>query len=503
MSDPNETSWSPALNDAHFPKLDTDLSCDVVIVGVGITGINAAYLLQQAGKSVVVLEQGQVSTGTTRDSTGFLNNEQDIYYKDFQKKHNTEDIRMFWQKGAEAINFIEQTIQNEAIDCGFTRVPLYLYSKNVEDAQELSDEYEALQDSGFPVEFNDCRRCLGFETFGHLIYADQAKFDPVQYVVQLSQKLDRSRCRIFENTLVETVENNEGKCITKTKDGITVTSDFAIIATHTPITSSISISSLKLIPYLSYVIEARIPKGAIAEALYIDNDVPYHYLRIDTLEGEEQDRLIFGGEDNEVSEESDANEKFSALEDELRRLFPDLQYELTKKWSGMFFDPVDGLPLIGKTEGNIIVCTGYSGNGLVNGTVAAMMSCEIISGQKPPLEELLNPDRMMVSKQSIKQGLFSAKQLVQKYLPGKNSKNPNDVLPDTGEIVSLNGKKVAVYKDHNGTVTKLSPACTHLGCEVGWDDKTKLWTCPCHGSRFSPKGEVKNGPAVKPLETLE
>ncbi len=44
--------------------------------------------------------------------------------------------------------------------------------------------------------------------------------------------------------------------------------------------------------------------------------------------------------------------------------------------------------------------------------------------------------------------------------------------------------------------------CTHMGCIVNYDDKNKLFECPCHGSVFNLKGERLKGPARKPLKQL-
>ena len=60
--------WLESVSLPRFPKLDRDAGADVVIVGGGITGLTAAYLLATAGKSVVVLERdrcAQVDTGHT------------------------------------------------------------------------------------------------------------------------------------------------------------------------------------------------------------------------------------------------------------------------------------------------------------------------------------------------------------------------------------------------------------------------------------------------------
>ena len=68
-----------------------------------------------------------------------------------------------------------------------------------------------------------------------------------------------------------------------------------------------------------------------------------------------------------------------------------------------------------------------------------------------------------------------------------------------GGIVSVDGAKVAVYRNDDGELIAISAKCTHLGCTVGWNSAEKTWDCPCHGSRYHPTGEVLNGPAAKPL----
>ena len=42
--------------------------------------------------------------------------------------------------------------------------------------------------------------------------------------------------------------------------------------------------------------------------------------------------------------------------------------------------------------------------------------------------------------------------------------------------------------------------CTHLGCSVPWSEAEGQFHCPCHGSLFTPSGEVTGGPAPRPLD---
>jgi nucleotide-binding universal stress UspA family protein/nitrite reductase/ring-hydroxylating ferredoxin subunit len=78
-----------------------------------------------------------------------------------------------------------------------------------------------------------------------------------------------------------------------------------------------------------------------------------------------------------------------------------------------------------------------------------------------------------------------------------------EIAPGEGGIVATGDHKVAVYRDPSGVVHALSATCTHMGCTVKWNPAGKTFDCPCHGSRFSPTGEVVNGPAGRPLEPTD
>ena len=77
-----------------------------------------------------------------------------------------------------------------------------------------------------------------------------------------------------------------------------------------------------------------------------------------------------------------------------------------------------------------------------------------------------------------------------------------DLAPGDGKIVDLGGEKVAAFRDADGTVTAVSPYCTHLRCIVSFDNASGEWHCPCHGSRFATDGRVLGGPAKRPLQAL-
>jgi Rieske Fe-S protein len=78
-----------------------------------------------------------------------------------------------------------------------------------------------------------------------------------------------------------------------------------------------------------------------------------------------------------------------------------------------------------------------------------------------------------------------------------------DLQNNEGTVITEeNGQPVAIYKDEQGKIHKLSPICTHKGCTVNWNNQTKEWICPCHGATFTPDGHVTSGPAQKDLTEI-
>ena len=84
-----------------------------------------------------------------------------------------------------------------------------------------------------------------------------------------------------------------------------------------------------------------------------------------------------------------------------------------------------------------------------------------------------------------------------------------------GTVQDLNDKGIILDKQNaakpvlivrnpdNMNLSAVNPTCTHQGCTVEWKTDTKIFACPCHGSKFSSDGKVLTSPAKKPLESFE
>jgi Rieske Fe-S protein len=162
----------------------------------------------------------------------------------------------------------------------------------------------------------------------------------------------------------------------------------------------------------------------------------------------------------------------------------------------------DGLPYIGKVSDHQYVATGFSGNGLTFGTASAIIISDAICDRQNPWAELFDPERSAIRRgvwDYLKENADYPYYLIRDRFAGTEGRSLRSVRPGQGRIIEYQGATVAAYRDANGKLTLRSATCTHMGCRVAWNEGARTWDCPCHGSRFTPEGDVLSGPAEAPL----
>jgi nitrite reductase/ring-hydroxylating ferredoxin subunit len=279
-----------------------------------------------------------------------------------------------------------------------------------------------------------------------------------------------------------------------------VTAAEVIVATNAPISTRVLLHT-KLAAYRSYAVAVEMPMGF--DGLYWDLADPYHYLRYQQVD--DRSYLIAGGEDHKVGELEDTTEPFRRLEEYVRSHFKRSPAAADLRWSGQIVEPADGLPYVGTNPGSnhLRVATGYSGNGITQGTLAALILSDQINGEKTRWDDLLDATRfkpLASARAYVAENLTFPKQLLKDRLPHAGLEALAGIAAGEGQVLSLDGQRLAVYRNFNGELGAVAAVCTHLGCQVQWNTAEKSWDCPCHGSRFDPHGRVLNGPAVAALE---
>lgn len=76
---------------------------------------------------------------------------------------------------------------------------------------------------------------------------------------------------------------------------------------------------------------------------------------------------------------------------------------------------------------------------------------------------------------------------------------PHDQFP-TGSVTPVEKGRFYVVRLEDGGFLAIYRRCTHLGCAVPFEQASQEFVCPCHASAFTMEGDVKNPPAVRPLD---
>lgn len=288
-----------------------------------------------------------------------------------------------------------------------------------------------------------------------------------------------------------------------TSHGPVVTADHVVVTTNTPINDTVTMHT-KQSPWRTYVAGFRVPQGSVERGLYWDTEDPYHYVRLQPMNG--YDVLVSGGEDHKTAMANDPDVRYAKIERRTRERFPMCE-KMEFHWSGQYMEPIDFLAYTGRNptgDHNVYIHTGDSGMGMTHGTIAGILLTDLIVGRPNPWEKLYDPARFTAKAA----GTFAKDQAsvmaqYRDYVTPGDVTDVSHIPPGQGAVMRRGLTKVAVYKDENDKLHTCSAVCPHLGCVVRWNYAEGSWDCPCHGSRFDPYGKVIDGPANSGLPAVE
>ena len=492
--------WNAHSETTPFKKLDHNIEVDVAIIGGGITGITTAQLLKKSGLKIAVLEAKEVGRGTSGHSTGNLYVITDQLLSPIKKKYDTEVLNTVIRARSEAFSLIERNVREYTIDCDYKTQSMYVFEDTT--TAKIEDEITTAVGAGLlineisslplPIEFQ-----RGMEIPG------QATFNPLLYVQGLARHVDGDNCSIYENTEVREIKEEKGE-VTLTTTGGTVIARHVLHATHTPKGIEVQYHTV-LGPYREYGIAVKLEDASLyPEGIYWTYQNKEKY-SIRTYERKGEKFLLCIGKPHKVGQAEDNEEYIRKLINFVGGHFR-IQ-EVVYKWGGQHYKPADLLPYIGKksSASRQYVATGFSTDGLIYGSLSAQLISAEILGKGTLYDGIFKASRhqpLKAAKEFIKENTDVAVEFV-KGLFTAEIKEMEAVLPGEAKIIVKDNHKIAVHRDHDGVLTATSAICTHMGCQVYFNNAEETWDCPCHGSRFSKTGEVIEGPALRPLKRLD
>ena len=422
--------WLDTVKMPVFPQLRKDIKTDVLIIGGGIAGILTAYYLHQKGVKYILVEKDTICSHTTGNTTAKITFQHGLIYHKILKSWGFNTAKMYLEANKLALKSYNELCEN--INCDHQVKDNYVYT--LDNRKKLEDEYYALDKIGYNAQLCEYTS-LPFKTLGAIKFTNQAQFNPLKFISQISKSLN-----IYEQTFVKEMVGN-----TAITNNGKINADKIIVATHFPFINKHGSYFLKLYQHRSYVI--ALENANKLNGMYVDENKKGHSFR------NQGDFLLIGGGSHRTG-------KNGGNWNELRA-FADIYYpNLNEKyhWSTQDCMSLDSIPYIGhysKNTTNLYTACGFNKWGMTGAMVSAIILSDMVTGVKNDFAEIFNPSRNIIKPQLFINGFEATKNLL--------------------------------------TIT--NKRCPHLGCGLKWNPAEHSWDCPCHGSRFSEKGKIIDNPA--------
>lgn len=430
--------------------LMADMEVPVVVIGAGMAGILTAYYLKQEGIRAVVLEADRVGSGQTKNTTAKITSQHNLVYSRLIRTFGRQMAEHYASANEAAIEAYERLIQEKGIDCDFVRCPAYLYSQT--ETEPLKREMEAAKLLGIKASFEtDCE--LPFPVAGVTRFEQQARFHPLKFLTEMAREVE-----VYEQTKVMKVEGRR----VETDKG-TVTAEHIVFASHYPFINVPGYYFARMYQERSYVM--ALEGAQRLEGMYLGIDQGGLSFR------SSGDLLLFGGESHRTGMSQVDKEgrecRYGMLRSKSEKIYPGCRE--VSRWSAQDCITLDGLPYIGRFSKHRLcwyVATGFGKWGMTSAMAGAHILTALITGRYFPEADIFSPDRrftVQAAKKLAIHGAYTAKGLLKHLLPSGK-----------GRII---------------------PNCPHMGCRLEWNSEEESYDCPCHGSRFDPKGHLIDGPA--------
>ena len=372
---------------ANFPSLQRDVSCDVVVIGGGITGALVAFHLAEAGVKTLVLDKRDIGTGSTSGSTALLQYEIDVPLSVLIEKVGPAAATRSYELCRASIGKLESLAARLRIDCAFERKPSLFLARHKCEIAGFQQEFQLRRKMGIELEFYDApaiRSHFPFSRPAALFSKDGGQVDPHRLAHGLLASGKRAGLEVCDRTEMARLEQTRRGVRLTTRNGFKVNARRAVIAAGFESKALLKGDAGSLKSTYALISEP-LPKISRwhQQCLIWESGSPYLYLRTTT-----GGRVIVGGEDenfvNGKRRDALISQKTRTLVKKFGRLFPDVPLEVAYAWAGTFGETKDGLAYIGVHPRfpHAYFTLGYGGNGITFSLIAAEIIRDGFLGRK-------------------------------------------------------------------------------------------------------------------------
>lgn len=383
---------TPRIRVRHRARL-THETCDVAIVGAGISGALAALKLAESGHDVVIVDRRPPCRGSTLASTAMIQFELDTTLSDLAGKIGPRGAERAYLRSFRALRTLERLIARLDLSCGWkNRRALYL-AGDQHGSRALKAEAEYRAKIGLPSEYLDGKAladAYGIERTGAILSDGAAEVNPVQLAAGCLREAQRNGARIYSPCDVTHIHSHAKGVDLEVAEGAIISARRAVFATGYEVIDGLPRDKFDIISTWALATKP-IPADAFwpGRCLIWEASDPYLYMR-----ATHDNRILAGGEDSGLN---DAERRDAAIPNKSKRLLakiadllPGRRLEIDYAWAGAFADSPTGLPSIAPVPdiANCFAILGCGGNGITFSVIAAEVAAAWVEGKRDPDADL-------------------------------------------------------------------------------------------------------------------
>ena len=386
--------WDETCAAPDRPTQQGDAQADVVIIGGGFTGLNAALHLAQVGVGATVLEAERVGFGASGRNGGFCCLGGGMLDDATLDRKFGREERLAWRQAEKAaIGQVEDFITTRDVDVdrhsqGETQLAhrprdfdemrgkLDYYAENYGVSARLTEKAD-LASEGLSA---------GFE--GAITVPIGFGLNPRKYLAALAQAAGEAGATIYHNSPALNVTRREGAFDVTTPKGC-IRAERVIIATN-------GYSSEDLPPWLaarymptqsSVIVTRPMTEAELAAQGWTSQQASYdsrhllHYFRLMP-----DNRMLFGVRGGLLSNPASEARALRRARADFEAMFPAWHdVETPHGWSGMVCIARNRMPFVGEVPDQPGMFAGlcYHGNGVAMGSYSGALLADLVRGKTP------------------------------------------------------------------------------------------------------------------------
>ena len=398
---PQRSYWEATAGESSSdaPRIDTDASCDVAIIGGGYTGLSAAlHLARDYDIDVRVLEAGHIGWGASGRNGGFCCiGGTGRHRGSLIRQVGLQNARGFYQASADAVALVRELADDEGIDLqatGNSEIEVAHTSKAA--AGLRSDHHVMTKALGLDAELlgaEECRERLfeSSENHGALISRPAFGLHPLRYCRGLAAAAAGHGAALHAHSRVVSWQKRDGMHHLRTAGG-TVRARRVLHACNGFVQEDLAKAFYgRALPIISAIVVTRpLTQSELDAQRWVTADPAINSrLLLNYFRLLPDGRFLFGGRGHTAGHVEGEEETYANNIATLHRIWPEWRnVDIEYRWHGLICFTANLRPSIGRLDddASVFFAYGYHGNGVNMATWTGKYLAQWIGDDRRPRE---------------------------------------------------------------------------------------------------------------------